>query len=122
MKHLLLTAALFMTCLAAQAQTDTTKQYQVEHLKTLDKQNLTGIYLSQVTNLLKFMPKTALNNNDVPSNKFTEKHWDTINKSVDKTNKVYMEMYKDIIPYADKENLIDAIMWLQEVTLQMESI
>ena len=122
MKHTILTAAFFIACLAAQAQTDTTKLYEMEKLQLMGKQELTGIYLNQVTHLLKFMPRTALNSNDVPTNKFTGKHWESIDKSITKTNAVYMEMYKDLIPYADKENLIDGILWLQEVTLQMESI
>jgi hypothetical protein len=124
MTRIAIILALFLTCSAAQAQStpDTTNLMKVENLQAMSKKDLTEIYLLQVTHLLSLIPKCALNVDDAPSNKFTDHHWKNINKSLVRNNDTVLLMYKDIIPYADKENIIDAIMWLQEITLQMETI
>lgn len=121
MKHFLFAAILF-ACSAAQAQTDTSAIYTQEKLAMKTKLELTELYLNQVTHVLSIMPRTALNVDDAPKNKLTESHWKAVNKSTKGYSDTILEKYKDIIPYADKENIIDAIMWLQEITLQMESI
>lgn len=123
MKNLLF-AAILLACTAAQAQTpaDTSLLYSQEKLALRSKLDLTEIYLNQVTHVLSIMPKTALNVDDAPKNKMTESHWKAVNKSTKSYSDTILERYKDIIPYADKENIIDAILWLQEITLQMETI
>jgi len=123
MKKLLFAVILF-ACSTAQAQTaiDTSALYSQEKLALKSKLDLTEIYLNQVTHVLQIIPKTALNVDDAPKNKMTIGYWKTINASSKKNADIILEKYKDIIPYADKENIIDAILWLQEITLQMETI
>lgn len=121
MKKFLFAAILF-ACSAAQAQTDTTAVFTVEKLALKSKLELTELYLNQVTHVLTIMPRTALNVDDAPKNKLTQSHWKAVNKSTKGYSDTILEKYKDIIPYADKENIIDAIIWLQDITLQMESI
>lgn len=117
MKHLLILITLCISTCAYSQDTLT-----VENLTPKNKIQLTEIYLGQVVNLFNELPKTPLHNEDVPSNKYLRKQWNALNSSTDKNNKVLLERFKSIIPYADKDQLINAILFLQEISLQMKSV
>ena len=118
MKHILIYLSLFISAdLYAQQDTVT-----VEDLVTKNKIELTQIYINKVVVLLEKLPFTALNESDIPTNKYLLGEFKDIEKSSQKNVAVVIEKYKSIIPYADKDQLIDAIMFLQEVILQMNSI
>jgi len=118
MKHILIYLSLFISA-DLYAQQDTVK---VEDLVTKNKIELTQIYINKVVVLLEKLPFTALNESDIPTNKYLLGEFKDIEKSSQKNVAVVIEKYKSIIPYADKDQLIDAIMFLQEVILQMNSI
>jgi len=117
MKNILIIFSLFISAdLYAQ---DTLK---VEDLVTKNKRELTDIYIQQVATLLQTLPGTALNESDIPTNKYLSKQFKSIERSCNNNIETVVSKYKSIIPYADKDHLIDAIMFLQEVKLQMHSM
>lgn len=118
MKHILIILSLFLSA-DLYAQQDTVK---VEELVTKNKIELTQIYINKVVVLLEKLPFTAVNESDIPTNKYLLGEFKDIEKSSQKNVAVVIEKYRSIIPYADKDQLIDAIMFLQEVILQMNSI
>ena len=107
---------LFSTSLFGQ---DTLK---LEDLTTKNKRELTEIYLNEVVNLICALPATSLNPNDIPSSSYLAKQFRAITKSSEKNADVIIKRYKSIIPYSNREDLIDSIMFLNEMKLQMNSI
>lgn len=106
-----------------EVKTDSVKLYTLEDLAPKGKLSLTKIYLDQVALLSSILPNTAFSQiNDIPDNSFTRDKWKHINKSSYRRSKVITETYKDLIPYADKRDIIDSIMYLQEVILVLQSI
>lgn len=131
MKNLLITTALVLFSYFGYSQTDTVvtvtkdsvvRVHSLESLTPLKKVDLTTIYLNQVAALTELLGKTALKDGDVPSNKYVNNQWKTIDKSVIKHNLTIIERYKSIIPYADRDEIINSILFLQEMILQMNSI
>lgn len=131
MKNLLITTALVLFSYVGYSQTDTVvtvtkdsvvRVHSLESLTPLKKVDLTTIYLNQVAALTELLGKTALKDGDVPSNKYVNSQWKTIDKSVIKHNLTIIERYKSIIPYADRDEIINSILFLQEMILQMNSI
>lgn len=131
MKNLLITTALVLFSYFGYSQTDTVvtvtkdsvvRVHSLESLTPLKKVDLTTIYLNQVAALTELLGKTALKDGDVPSNKYVNHQWKTIDKSVIKHNLTIIERYKSIIPYADRDEIINSILFLQEMILQMNSI
>jgi hypothetical protein len=133
MKNLLITAVLVLSSYAGFSQTDSVvvdttakdtvvRIHSLESLTPLTKVALTTIYLNQVANLSDLLGKTALREGDVPTNRYINSHWKSIDNAVLKHNKVTLEKYKSIIPYADKDEIINSILFLQEMTLQMQTI
>lgn len=118
MKHILTTLLLFI-CVHVQAQDTIIK---VEDLTPKNKIELTQIYLEEVVFLVDKIAGTALNQNDIPTNTFLTKQFKDIHKSSQSNIQIILDKYKSIIPYADKDQLIDSIMFLQEIKLQMLSI
>lgn len=110
MKHILIYLSLFISAdLYAQ---DTLK---VEELVTKNKVELTQIYINKVVVLLWELPATAVNESDIPNNKYLLSQFRDIEKSAEKNALVVIEKYKSIIPYADKDKLIDAIMFFKKL-------
>jgi hypothetical protein len=133
MKNLLITAVLVLSSYAGFSQTDSVvvdttakdtvvRIHSLESLTPLTKVALTTIYLNQVANLSDLLGKTALREGDVPTNRYINGQWKSIDNAVLKHNKVTLEKYKSIIPYADKDEIINSILFLQEMTLQMQTI
>jgi hypothetical protein len=117
MKKLLVVLSMFVASSAfAQTPTDTTVvNYTKEELSKMTKNQLTSIYLGEITELLAYAPEAALHIGDVPDNKYIRGKFEKINKSTNNHAVVLKQSYKDIIPYADKTQIIEGILYLQGV-------
>jgi hypothetical protein len=117
MKKLLLVLVMFVASSAfAQTPTDTTVvNYTKEELSKMTKNQLTSIYMGEITELLAYAPEAALHIGDVPDNKYIRGKFEKSNKSTNNHAVVLKQSYKDIIPYADKAQIIEAILYLQGV-------
>lgn len=117
MKKLLLVLVMFVASSAfAQTPTDTTVvNYTKEELSKMTKNQLTSIYMGEITELLAYAPEAALHIGDVPDNKYIRGKFEKSNKSTNNHAVVLKSSYKDIIPYADKTQIIEAILYLQGV-------
>jgi hypothetical protein len=117
MKKLLVVLVMFVASSAfAQTPTDTTVvNYTKEELQKMTKTQLTSIYMGEITEMLAYAPEAALQPGDMPDNEHLAKELKKINKSVVSNAVVLKQNYKDIIPYADKYQIIDAILYLQGV-------
>jgi len=117
MKKLLVVLMMFAASSAfAQSPADSTVvNYTREELTKMTKNQLTSIYLGEITEMLAYAPEAALHLGDVPDNKYIRGKFEKINKSTGNHAVVLKESYKDIIPYADKAQIIDAILYLQGV-------
>ena len=107
MRKLLLVLVMFAAS-SAYAQTpadsNVVQNYTKEELTKMTKNQLTSIYLGEITEMLAYSPEAALQPGDMPDNKYTAKQLKQINKSVVANAVVLKKCYKDIIPYADKAN------------------
>jgi hypothetical protein len=117
MKKLLVVLMMFAASSAfAQSPADSTVvNYTREELTKMTKNQLTSIYLGEITEMLAYAPEAALHLGDVPDNKYIRGKFEKINKSTGNHAVVLKQSYKDIIPYADKAQIIDAILYLQNV-------
>jgi len=117
MKKLLVVLVMFVASSAfAQTPTDTTVvNYTKEELSKMTKNELTSIYLGEIMELLAYAPESPLQPGDMPDNEHLAKELKKINKSVLSNAVVLKQNYKDIIPYADKQQIIEGILYLQGV-------
>lgn len=117
MKKLLVLLMMFAASSAfAQSPADTTVvNYTKEELSKMTKTQLTSIYLGEITELLAYAPESPLQPGDMPDNEHLAKELKKINKSVISNAVVLKQNYKDIIPYADKQQIIEGILYLQGV-------
>jgi len=81
----------------------------------MNKNELTSIYLGEIMELLAYGPESPLKPGDMPDNEHLAKELKKINKSVLSNAVVLKQNYKDIIPYADKQQIIEGILYLQGV-------
>lgn len=114
---LLFTAIIAFTTSNAQTTPDSV-------LQSMTKMQLTSLYLEQITTLAFNSPytpftigvqdsvKTEL---DIPTSKYIDKKRDTVTE----ISKAYSNIIKDklyeIVPYSDKQDIIRAIVFLQEM-------
>ena len=93
--------------------------YTKEQLMSTGKLSLTTIYLNEVSQIVSLMPSAIFSDynikNDVPSNKYVNSRREKVAKEMDDFNEVFMDRYKDIVPYADKQDLVNGILYLQGV-------
>jgi hypothetical protein len=98
--------------------------YTKEQLKSTGKLSLTTIYLNEVNQVVNLMPSAIFSDynmkNDVPNNKYVNSRREKVAKEMEQFNEVYMEKYRDIVPYADKEELIKGILYLQDVIAKLK--
>jgi hypothetical protein len=116
-KVLVLLMVFAASCAYAQTPADSNvvQNYTKEELQKMTKTQLTSIYMGEITEMLAYAPEAALQPGDMPDNKYLAKELKKINKSVMANAVVLKSNYKDIIPYADKANIIEAILYLQGV-------
>lgn len=128
MKTIKLLALCTMFCTMANAQSDTVlvdstaKHFTKENLSILKKVELTKIYLNQLTHMVEMLGKTSVKEGDVPNNKYTSNHWVALDKASKKHNDVILEKFTNIIPYSDSDNIIESILFFQDIIAQMNSI
>lgn len=84
-------------------------------LLQLNKVELSKIYLSEVNRVIKKLPHTAFDSTlvDVPSTKYTQKKFEEVSKITAKSNEILLEEYAEIVPYADKQKIVKAIIYLR---------
>lgn len=100
----------------AQTPADTTLQnWTKEELSKMNKTQLTSIYLGEITEMLAYAPSAPLQSGDAPDNKYLQKELKKINKSTVANAVVLKANYKDILPYADKAQIIEGILYLQGI-------
>ena len=119
MKKLLVLLMLSVASCASYAQTPTdtnmVQNYTKEELSKMTKTQLTSIYLGEITEMLAYAAESPLQPGDMPDNEHLAKELKKINKSVLSNAVVLKQNYKDIIPYADKQQIIEGILYLQGV-------
>ena len=71
--------------------------------------------MGEITELLAYAPSAPLQEGDAPDNKYLQKELKKIEKSTVANAVVLKQNYKDIIPYADKQQIIEGILYLQGV-------
>ncbi len=93
------------------AQTDTIALYQ------MNKVQLAQIYLAEVNRVVKLIPVVTFDSGlvDVPKSKYLSKKFKDVDAKVKAYQKSLLLDYTEIIPYADKVELINAIAYLREL-------
>jgi len=116
-KLLVLLMVSVASCAYAQTPADSNvvQNYTKEELSKMTKNELTSIYLGEIMELLAYAPESPLQPGDMPDNEHLAKELKKINKSVLSNAVVLKQNYKDIIPYADKQQIIEGILYLQGV-------
>ena len=99
---------LVMAINKTQAQ-DTITYYQ------MNKVQLAQIYLTEVNRVTKKMPTIAFDSTmaDVPKSKYLGAKFKKVATKIADYQKTLLAEYAEIIPYADKKNLIEAIIYLR---------
>jgi hypothetical protein len=116
MKNLLFIIMMFIGVSAiAQDTTATSKIISKEELSKMGKLTLTKVYLDEVQKLVVLCPNLAISQEDVPDNFYLRKRWRKINKSAINNSKVAAENYRDIIPYSDKNKIIESILYMHAI-------
>lgn len=106
-----LTALFISAGIAAQAQTDSAA------LATMTKVQLSQVYLQEVQRVTAKMGTVCFKDmpGSVPDTQYTRVRYKSVNKSITKHNEKLMKQYIDIIPYADKQEILNAIIYLQSL-------
>lgn len=112
----------------AKSSSLTSVTYTVGELEKLNKLELSQIYITKLTRLYNIIPylpfqKLEPKNADdlkIPANSVNEKALKSVRDTVTEFNKNLDENLTNIIPYADKGNLINAILFLQSVISKLE--
>jgi hypothetical protein len=96
-------------------------QQEAQSYEQMSKMQLTKIYLEQVQQLALAMPYSSFTMSDttgvvdMPSSKYLKNKRDAVSKITANFNKtVNVELY-EIIPYADKVQIIQAIQFLENI-------
>lgn len=104
----LITIALLMATFSAKAQDITAYQQ-------MSKVQLSTIYLQEVNRVTKQLPTTAFDSLmvDIPQSKYLSKKFQQVNKKIASYQSTLLKEYAEIIPYANKPELIQAIIYLK---------
>lgn len=118
MKKIKVLLAMMLVSAVSYSQ-DSTSTYTREQLESTGKLSLTTIYLNQVSDLVEMLPNVVFTSynlkNDVPSNRYVNSRRAKVIKGTAQYNEEFIKSYKDIVPYADKKDLINGILYLQSV-------
>ena len=111
MKKVILIMMLAFASMKINAQTDTIALYQ------MNKVQLASIYLTEVNRVVKSIPVVTFDSGmvDVPKSKYLSKKFKDVATKVKSYQNSLLEDYMEIIPYADKVELINAIIYLKEL-------
>lgn len=98
--------------------------YTDSSLSRMTKMQLTDVYLSQVEKLaisLPYSPFTldradSLNNSlDIPTSNYVDRKLNAVQKMSASYGELMREKLYEIVPYSDKREIINAILFLQEI-------
>lgn len=115
MKKLFVILLLFsVNSLCAQSTTDTIALYQ------MNKVQLSKIYLDEVAKITPSLPVMPFDSSlaDIPKSKYLSAKFKTVAEKINSYNKTLLEQYAEIIPYADKKDLIRAIVYLRSISVK----
>lgn len=111
----------------AKSQTVT---YTDSSLNLMNKMSLTEIYLNQVNQLGMSLPyspftlygKDTINSElDIPTSKYLGKKRESITKESTSYGELMHEQLYEIIPYSDKKDIIQSILFLQEINRNIKN-
>jgi hypothetical protein len=110
MKKFILLLILIVASVAVNAQ-DTMALYQ------MNKVQLSTIYLQEANRVTKQIPLCTFDSTmaDVPKSKYLNKKFQRVAKKVESYNQTVLKDLAEIIPYADKKELIEAIIYLRKL-------
>lgn len=110
----ILTVIMIMTCGLSYGQSDSLG-YTREQLETMGKLSLARTYLNQLEMFTAVMPGLPMGNTlaNVPDNRYTRTRWKAINKSNYRSIKKLKKNCIDLLPYSDKSELINSILFMQ---------
>jgi hypothetical protein len=96
------------------AQSDTMALYQ------MNKVQLSKVYLEEVTKITSTLPVIPFDSTlaDIPKSKYLSTKFKTVAEKISSYNKTLLEQYAEIIPYADKKDLINAILYLRSLPVK----
>lgn len=85
------------------------------YFSTMTKVDLAKVYLTEVQRVTKKLNVCAFDSVDanVPKNKYTIDKFKSVNQKVEEYNKELMIQFIDLIPYADKKDIVNAIIYLK---------
>lgn len=122
MKKILLVITLFIGSLSyGQTVTVDSVTSKNDSLTTVlngySKIKLTEIYLNEVVRVTNMLPVCAFDtlDNNVPKSKYTQGKFKKTENRMTKFNEILLEEYREIIPYADKKELIRSIVYLKSL-------
>ena len=85
------------------------------NLTKMTKVQLAKVYLEEVQRITQKLNVIAFDTveHSVPATKYTDKKFEMVARKVSSYNETLMEQFMEIIPYADKKDLVDAILYLK---------
>jgi hypothetical protein len=106
-----LTLMLMLLAGTAMAQQDSV------NLAGMTKVQLAKVYLQEVQRVTRETALVAFDSvaADVPATKYTSKKFEAVAKKVASYNETLMEQFMEIIPYADKKELLESILYLKQL-------
>jgi hypothetical protein len=86
-------------------------------LYQMNKVQLATIYLTEANRVVKKMPQIAFDSSmaDVPKSKYLNAKFKSVAKKVASYQNTLLKEYAEVIPYADKKDLIEAILYLKRL-------
>lgn len=96
------------------AQTDTMSLYQ------MNKVQLSKIYLEEVAKVNPALPTIPFDSSlaDIPTSKYLTFKFKKVARKITQYNKVLMKEYAEVIPYADKKDLVQAIIYIRSISVK----
>lgn len=96
--------------------------YTKENLTKMGKLSLTDLYIDQIEKVIRLAPNAVFTtSDDIPDNRYTRRRWRRINSAMYLNTKVISNNYKDIIPFADKNAIIDNIIYMQSILFYLSN-
>ena len=109
-KHLLTLIAVFGLA-TGYAQTDSTQ------LAAMTKVSLADVYLKEVQRVSQKLALIAFDTvpANVPATSYTQRKFNAVDKKMDAYQETLIEQFMEIIPYADKPRIVNAIIYLRSL-------
>lgn len=90
-------------------------QSSASELSLMKKVELADVYLKEVQRVSKKLALIAFDTvpSNVPATKYTNNKFKKVSSRMDAYNKTLIEQFMEIIPYADKKDIVDKIIYLR---------